>query len=145
MSLAVGGLSPSREPPVYRPFATLALASTVLGGTPLGALLLWRLHGGAVSGSAPVEPEWVLLHAHFQLFGFFGTLILGVAHHLVPRFAGQPVAPSRLVPRLVGLVAAGLVLRSAGMATGITAGSRRCAPPGRGVRSLRRLALAEAS
>ncbi|HEU4369380.1 MAG TPA: hypothetical protein VFV05_14250 [Methylomirabilota bacterium] len=31
--------------------------------------------------------DWLLVHASVQVFGFFGTLIVGVAHHLLPRFA----------------------------------------------------------
>jgi hypothetical protein len=102
------------EPPVYRPFALLALAATLLAGTPLGTWMLARLYWGG----GPVPPEHVWLHAHLQGIGFFGTLIVGVAHHLVPRFAGRPVASTRLTPWLAAGLAAALALRLAAAGLG---------------------------
>ncbi|HZP36395.1 MAG TPA: NnrS family protein [Methylomirabilota bacterium] len=95
------------EPPVYRPFALLAFAAALLGGIPLGL----RLLGWLYLGLDAVPPQWLLLHAHLQIFGFFGTLIMGVAQHLLPRFTGRPVSPSRLLRVSLGLQAAGLTLR----------------------------------
>jgi len=106
-----------REPPVYRPFALIALAATLVVGTPLGTWMLARLHWGG--GPVPVEHVW--LHAHLQVFGFFGTLIVGVAHHLVPRFAGRPVAVTPLTGWLAGAVGAALLLRITGTAGGTAA------------------------
>jgi hypothetical protein len=100
------------EPPVYRPFALLALTVALLGGIPLG---LWLL-GWLYLGLAAVPPQWLLLHAHLQIFGFFGTLIMGVAQHLLPRFTGRPVSPSRLLRVSLALQAAGLTLRILGTA-----------------------------
>jgi hypothetical protein len=71
-------------------------------------LLAW-LHLGAPAASL----DWWLLHAGIQVFGLFGTLIVGVAHHLLPRFAGRPVAATALTPWLAGLLGAGLGLRVA--------------------------------
>jgi hypothetical protein len=102
------------EPPIYRPFAVLALGGGVLIGTPVGVWALASLHLGAPAPS----PDWLLFHAGVQVFGLFGTLIVGVAHHLLPRFAGRPVAPSRLTSRLLALLAAGLVLRTAAVVAG---------------------------
>jgi hypothetical protein len=103
------------EPRLYRPFALMAFGATVLVGTPLGVWLLARLHLGAPALSV----EWLLLHASVQVFGFFGTLIVGVAHHLLPRFTGRPVVASALTPWLAGLLAAGLVLRAAAVVVGL--------------------------
>ncbi len=100
------------EPPVYRPFALLAFAVALLGGIPLG---LWLL-GWLYLGLGAVPPQWLLLHAHLQIFGFFGTLIMGVAQHLLPRFTGRPVSPSRLLRVSLALQAAGLALRILGTA-----------------------------
>jgi hypothetical protein len=102
-----------REPPVYRPFALLAFAATLVGGVPLGVRLLAWLY----LGSAAVSPEWVLLHAHLQIFGFFGTLIMGVSQHLLPRFTGRPVSRSPFMLWLLGLQATGLALRIVGTTT----------------------------
>jgi hypothetical protein len=102
------------EPKVYRPFAVLAFGGSVLVGTPLGLWLLAWLHLGAPAASV----AWGLLHAGIQVFGLFGALIVGVAHHLLPRFTGRPVAASPLTPWLVGLLAAGLALRAAAVVSG---------------------------
>lgn len=101
------------EPPVYRPFALLALAATLLGGSPLGVWMLVRLHSGGVA-AGQVPPAWALLHAHLQVFGFFATLIPGVASHLLPRFAGRPVVRDGRSPWLAALLGAALVLRVVG-------------------------------
>jgi hypothetical protein len=118
MSLARGGgpvlPAPRAEPPLWRPFALLAFGATLLGGVPLGAWMLARL----AWGGGQVAPALVLLHAHLQVFGFFGSLIPGVALHLVPRFAGRPVAPVRWAPWLAATLAAALALRVAGAAGG---------------------------
>jgi hypothetical protein len=101
------------EPPVYRPFALLGLAAALTAGIPLGMWLLAWLYLGV----AAVPAEWILLHAHLQIFGFFGTLIMGVSQHLVPRFTGRTVSRSPFMLWLLGLQAAGLVLRIVGTAT----------------------------
>ena len=101
------------EPPVYRPFALLGLAATLAAGIPLGVWLLAWLYLGV----AAVPAEWILLHAHLQIFGFFGTLIMGVSQHLLPRFTGRPVSRSPFMLWLLGLQAAGLALRIVGTAT----------------------------
>jgi hypothetical protein len=100
------------EPPVYRPFALLGLAATLAGGIPLGVWMLAWLYQGA----AAVPVQWILLHAHVQIFGFFGTLIMGVAQHLLPRFSGRPVSRSRFMPWLLAVQAGGLALRGVGTA-----------------------------
>lgn len=107
----------SREPPLYRPLAVLALGAALLAGVPLGVWMLVRLHGGLAEGG-PVPPAWILLHAHLQTFGFFATLILAVAQHLVPRFAGRPVTGSPLTARLFPLMLGGLLARVVGAAAG---------------------------
>ena len=113
--MASGQAPAVREPPVYRPFALIALAATLVVGTPLGTWMLARLHWGG----GPVSAECVWLHAHLQAFGFFGTLIVGVAHHLVPWFAGRPVTVTPLAPWLAGALGAALGLRIAGAAAGV--------------------------
>jgi hypothetical protein len=105
------------EPRVYRPFALLGLAATLAGGIPLGVWLLAWLY----RGFAAVPPEWTLLHAHLQIFGFFGTLIMGVSQHLLPRFTGRPVSRSPFMLWLLGLQAAGVALRVGGTAASMPA------------------------
>jgi hypothetical protein len=103
--MVTGG--PPLDPPVYRPFALLAFASGLLLGAPLGVWMLARPAG------APASLLW--LHAGAQLFGFFATLIVGVAHHLLPRFTGRPVRATALTPWLLAGLAAALALRVAGI------------------------------
>jgi hypothetical protein len=98
------------EAPAHRPFAALAYGATVVVATPLGTWMLAGLHWGW--GAADAETGW--LHAHLQIFGFFGVLILGVAQHLLPRFAGRPVALGRARVWLLAGVAAALALRVGG-------------------------------
>lgn len=101
---------PQRELPLYRPFALLAFTTTVAGGTPLG---LWAL-AWLYLGAPAVPIEWILLHAHLQIFGFFATLIPGVAHHLFARFTGRPVTRHPVTRWILGLIGTALVLRLAG-------------------------------
>ncbi len=100
---------PPREPPVYRPYALLAFGVTIVAGTPVGLWLLAWIYLGA---PAP-RPEWLFLHAHLQVVGFFGVLIMGVAPHLLARFTGRAVVepPAWLAPTF----AAALVARLAGV------------------------------
>ena len=105
------------EPALYRPFAVLAFGGTVIVGAPIGIALLGALHLGSPGLSADV----VWLHAGVQVFGFLGTLIVGVAHHLVPRFTGRPVAASAATPWLVALLSAALALRVAAVVAGVSA------------------------
>src|SRR5262245_17686241 len=105
-----GSLVVSREPPVYRPFALLPLGATPLAGPPLGTWMLARLDWGG--GSVPAEHVW--LHAHLQIVGF-ATLIVGVAHHLVPRFVGGVAARTPLTPWLARMLGVALVLHVVGI------------------------------
>ena len=106
------------DDPVYRPFALLALAMTVGVATPIGAITLYRLYAPA----GPVPTIWPRLHAHLQLFGFLGLLIMGVGHHLVLRFAHLPVRQPPLASWIVGQAAFGLAARLAAAAAEGTAG-----------------------
>jgi hypothetical protein len=100
----------TREAPLYRPFGGLAYGTTLAVATPLGIRMLGGLHWGW----GAVAPETAWLHAHLQTFGFFGVLILGVAQHLVPRFAGRPLTLGRVGPWLAAAMGAALTLRVAG-------------------------------
>jgi hypothetical protein len=96
-----------REVPVYRPFALAAFAATLIVGTPLGIWMASWLYLGA-----PAVPiEWILLHAHLQIFGFFAMLIPGVAPHLFARFTGRGVAQGRATGWLFALLLGGMVSR----------------------------------
>jgi len=73
------------------------------------------------AGAPAVAVEWRLLHASLQIFGFFGTLIVGVAHHLFARFTGRVTARSAIAHPVLALLLAALVLRVAGTWGGVPA------------------------
>lgn len=107
----------SLETPIYRPFALLALAVTLSVATPLGAIALYRLFAPA----GPVPALWPRLHAHLQIFGFAGVLIMGVGHHLILRFAHRPIRRPASAPWILGLALLGLGARVAAASAGGTA------------------------
>jgi hypothetical protein len=110
---------PPGEPPLYRRFALLSLASALLVGIPLG---LWMLIWLYWSGPA-VSTPWRVLHAHAQIIGFFGVLIPGMAQHVLARFAGRAVAPHAALRWTLALLATGLGLRVVDVAAGFAAAS----------------------
>jgi NnrS protein len=99
-----------RELPVYRPFALAAFAATLVVGTPVGIWMASWLYLGAPA----VPVEWILLHAHLQIFGFFAMLIPGVAPHLFARFTGRGVTRGRATGLLFALLVGGMVSRICG-------------------------------
>jgi hypothetical protein len=99
---------------VYRPFALLAFGATLAVGTPLGLTMLAWLYASAPA----VGFETRLLHAHVQTFGFFATLIVGVAPHLVARFTGRPTTAPPAARLIAILLGSGLVLRVTGASVG---------------------------
>lgn len=101
---------PAGDTRIYRRFALLAFATTLAVGTPIGGWMLAQLYWGA-----PAAPNaWVLLHANLQIFGFFATLIPGVAPHLFDRFTGHAVPRRPLMPWILGVLVAAFVLRMSG-------------------------------
>ncbi|MBI2562077.1 MAG: hypothetical protein HYW08_06755 [candidate division NC10 bacterium] len=110
--------SASLEIPIYRPFALVALVVTLGLATPIGAIALYRLFAPA----GPVPMIWLRLHAHLQIFGFAGVLIMGVAHHLILRFGHRPIRRPASTPWILALTILGLGGRvAATMAGGATA------------------------
>ena len=107
------------ETPIYRPFALLAMAVTLGVATPIGAITLFRLF--APAGSVPAI--WPRLHAHLQIFGFAGVLIMGVGHHLILRFAHRPIRRPVTALWILCLAVLGLGSRIAAAISGGTAAS----------------------
>lgn len=102
----------SAEAPAYRPYALLAFAAVVCLGAPVGL----RALGAHYAGTGGVGLPWLLLHGHVQIFGFLGTLIVGIAPHLLARFTGRPL-PARPAWTGVLLLGLALALRVAGTVT----------------------------
>jgi uncharacterized protein involved in response to NO len=106
--LAVAPAAPLAFEPVHRyvPFLLSSIALTLTFGATLGMFNLARLttpwFGAMTHGS-------VRAHAFVQVFGFVGLFVMGIACHVLPRFAGQPLGASRLTRPMLGLQLAGVV------------------------------------
>ncbi len=107
------------ETPIYRPFALVALAVTLVAATPIGAIALFRLFAEV----GPVPAIWLRLHAHLQIFDFAGVLIMGVGHHLILRFAHRPIRRPASASWILSLAVLGIGCRiAAAVAGGAAAG-----------------------
>lgn len=106
----MSALASAPEPPVYRGFALLAFGAAILVGTPIG---MWML-GWRYLGLDAVPVPWLRLHGSVQIWGFFATLIPGIAEHLFARFTGRPVNSGTRPRVLAGLLASALALRVIG-------------------------------
>ncbi|MFQ5876622.1 MAG: DUF1858 domain-containing protein [Acidobacteriota bacterium] len=106
-------VSPARlaEENFYRRFLKAALLFTLTGGTALGAgaLVLMALRGGL----GGIGGGLIQVHGHFQLFGWVGLFVIGVAYHILPRLTGVRLPSYRLASASFVLLVAGTVLRAA--------------------------------
>jgi hypothetical protein len=106
--LAVAPAPPLASEPAHRyvPFLLASVASTLTFGATLGMINLARLttpyFGGMTTGS-------VRAHAFVQVFGFVGLFVMGIACHVLPRFAGRPLAAPLLTRLILGLQAGGVM------------------------------------
>ena len=94
---------------LYRRFLKTALLFTLTGGTALGAwaLVLMALRerlGGMGRGV-------IQAHGHWQLFGWVGLFVVGVAYHILPRLTGVPLPSYRAAIWSFATLTAGAVLR----------------------------------
>lgn len=106
-------VAPLAFEPVHRyvPFLIASIALTLTFGATLGMVNLARLttpwFGGMPLGS-------VRAHAFVQVFGFVGLFVIGIACHVLPRFAGRPLAAASLTrPILVTQLAGVLTIAGA--------------------------------
>lgn len=90
----------------------VALALAVFAGFAIGA------HVAFVIGfDFPLGPgyySFIQTHGHVQLVGWAGLFIIGISLHIIPRLASVPIAHPSWVPRILWLMAWGLLLRSVG-------------------------------
>lgn len=106
--LAVAPAPPLTAEPAHRyvPFLLASVALTLTFGATLGMFNLARLttpyFGGVTTGS-------VRAHAFVQVFGFVGLFVMGVACHVLPRFAGRPLAAPSLTRLILGLQIGGVL------------------------------------
>src|SRR5688572_22294534 len=90
----------------YKPFLLTSLALTLTFGATLGMINLARLttpwFGGLATGA-------IRAHAFVQVFGFVGLFVIGIALHVLPRFAARPLWRPALVPVVLGLQSGGVL------------------------------------
>lgn len=92
------------------PLLRAALLIGACGGFVLAAILTTTRLLNIASGlwwEAVVQA-----HGHLQLYGWAGLFVLGVAFHFLPRLRGAGLASPRLVPWLLGALAASIILRA---------------------------------
>lgn len=95
---------------LHEPFVHVALLIALTAGFGLGAyLVLARAFGIPLGGwySAVVQA-----HGHAQLFGWMGLFLLGVGLFFLPRLRGTNLKHPERAPVALGLLAAGIGLRS---------------------------------
>jgi hypothetical protein len=96
---------------LYRRFLKAALLFTFTGGTALGA---WALIVMALQGHLGGMARGVIqMHGHYQLFGWVGLFVVGVAYHILPRLTAVPLPSYRMASWSFVLLTAGTVLRFA--------------------------------
>ncbi|HEV8200706.1 MAG TPA: DUF542 domain-containing protein [Candidatus Polarisedimenticolia bacterium] len=96
---------------LYRRFLKTAILFTLTGGTALGA---WALTVMALRERlGGVDRGVIQVHGHWQLFGWVGLFVVGVAYHILPRLTGVPLPSPRAAAWSYGLLASGIVLRFA--------------------------------
>ena len=96
---------------LYRRFLKTAILFTLTGGTALGA---WALTVMALRERlGGVDRGVIQVHGHWQLFGWVGLFVVGVAYHILPRLTGVPLPSLRAAAWSYGLLASGIVLRFA--------------------------------
>jgi hypothetical protein len=98
-----------RRENLYRRFLKTALLFTLTGGTALGA---WALVVMALRERlGGIERGVIQVHGHWQLFGWVGLFVVGIAYHVLPRLVGVPLPSYRAASSSCVMLAAGVVLR----------------------------------
>jgi uncharacterized protein involved in response to NO len=94
---------------IYRRFLKSALLFTLTGGTGLGA---WALIMMAMRGRlGGMERGIIQVHGHWQLFGWVGLFVVGIAYQILPRMTGIPLPSHRAVVGSFVALTLGAVLR----------------------------------
>ena len=107
---AVTPRSPEHDD-LYRRFLKAALLFTFTGGAALGA---WALVTMAIRGQLGGLSRGIIqVHGHYQLFGWVGLFVVGVAYHILPRLTGIPLPSYRAASLSFVLLVTGTILRTA--------------------------------
>ncbi len=91
-------------------FIWVALATAIFIGFAIGAHLSFVIGFDFPLGKGFYS--FIQTHGHLQLVGWAGMFIMGISLHFLPRLASVPIAQPQWLNRIVGLMAAGFVLRS---------------------------------
>jgi cbb3-type cytochrome oxidase subunit 1 len=91
----------------------------------LKASVSWLVAGVTLGAAMGAHPQWSIYrtaHLHMLLLGFVAMMIFGVAYHVIPRFAGNPLRSSRaagahwwLANGGLAVMVVGFVLRANGV------------------------------
>ncbi len=90
----------------YVPFFAASLILALSLGATLGMINLIRLTT-ALLGTLPRPSVWA--HAYAQVFGFVGLFVMGMAYHVIPRFAGVALQSPRSAAWSLWLQTGGVV------------------------------------
>jgi cbb3-type cytochrome oxidase subunit 1 len=92
----------------------------------LKASVTWLALGVTLGVAMGAKPAWSIYrtaHLHMLLLGFVAMMIFGVAYHVIPRFAGNPLRSTRaagahwwLANTGLAIMVIGFVLRAQGKA-----------------------------
>ncbi|HYD52882.1 MAG TPA: cbb3-type cytochrome c oxidase subunit I, partial [Gemmatimonadaceae bacterium] len=96
----------------------------------LKASLAWLALGVTLGVAMAAVPAWVAYrpaHLHMVLLGFVAMMIFGVAYHVIPRFAGHPLASRRAASAHWWIANLGLVAMVTGFVLRVQVG--RAATP----------------
>jgi hypothetical protein len=99
---------PGRHP-LYPRFLKSALLFTLTGGTGLGAWALIMMAMRERLGG--MERGIIQVHGHWQLFGWVGLFVVGVAYQILPRMTGVPLPSYRAAVVSFVALTGGAVLR----------------------------------
>lgn len=101
---------PRPEDAIYRPFFKAGIAVVLSLGAVWGAYLLIRIAAAGQFTAAGLHD--INAHGHAQIFGWVGLFVMGFAYQAFPRFKHTSLAWPRLAFLSLGMMLAGVVIRS---------------------------------
>lgn len=107
------------EPPnvadtIYRRFFLGGILVVLTAGASWGASILWQI--GVAGKFTGVPIQQINAHGHAQIYGWVGLFMMGFAYQAFPRLWHTTLVAPRLAVAAFVLTAAGLVVRTVGMA-----------------------------
>jgi hypothetical protein len=121
IALAVGNIASTLPKARSRDvtWAAIAIAIAFLASTlVLGVVLLHNLHTGFI---AEARLRVLATHLHVALVGWVLVMIVGVSHRLLPMFLLAHGADTKWTARSLTLLAAGVIVLTIGLTTGLAA------------------------